>query len=125
MPLYGSNQVKTVRLYTDYFRLKKGYFGLFWKLRKNKNSLVCRRELLWAVRDSNPRPPGCKPRAEDHSSTAYKITDSCLTLVAKNYRGIEIPLTEFIVVLELLDKTYENPLFIAETPISPSTLKAM
>ena len=99
--------------------------GLFRILRKNKNPLICRRDLMWAVQDSNLRPPGCKPRAEDHSSTAYKITDSCLTLVAKNYRGIEIPLTESIVVLELLDKTYENPLFIAEAPISPSTLKAM
>jgi len=80
---------------------------------------------MWAVRDSNPRPPGCKPRAEDHFSTAYKITDSCLTLLARNYREIAVPLTEFIVVLELLDKTYENPSFIAEAPISPSALKAM
>ena len=73
----------------------------------------------------NPRPPGCKPRAVFDFSIVYKITDSYLTLLAKNYRGIEILLTEFIVVLELLDKTYENPLFIAEAPISPSTLKAM
>ena len=80
---------------------------------------------MWAVRDSNPRPPGCKPRAEDYFSIAYKITDSCLTLLARNYREIEVPLTEFIVVLELLDKIYENPLFIAEAPISPSALKAM
>ena len=82
-------------------------------------------DLMWAVRDSNPRPPGCKPRAEDHFSIAYKITDSYLTLLAKNYRGIEILLIEFIVVLELCDKTYENPSFIAEAPISPSALKAM
>ena len=92
---------------------------------KNKNPLICRRDLLWAVRDSNPRPPGCKPRAENYFSIAYKITDSYLTLLARNYRGIEIPITEFIVVLELLDKTYENPSFIAEAPISPSALKAM
>ena len=102
-----------------------GYFGTFEDFTKNKNPFICRRDLTWAVQDSNLRPPGCKPRTEDYFSTAYKITDSYLTLLARNYRGIEIPLTEFIVVLELLDNTYENPLFIAETPISPSTLKAM
>ena len=67
--------------------LKQAILGLFRILRKNKNSLICRRDLMWAVRDSNPRPPGCKPRAEDHFSTAYKITDSYLTLLAINYRG--------------------------------------
>ena len=77
------------------------------------------------MQDSNLRPPGCKPRAEDCFRITYKITDSYLTLLARNYREIEVPLTEFIVVLELLDKTYENPSFIAEAPISPSALKAM
>ena len=66
--------------------LKQAILGLFRILRINKNPLICRRDLMWAVRDSNPRPPGCKPRAEDYFSTAYKITDSYLTLLARNYR---------------------------------------
>ena len=76
--------------FTDYILtivcLKQAILGLFRILRKNKNPLICRRDLMWAVRDSNPRPPGCKPRAEDHFSIAYKITDSYLTLLARNYR---------------------------------------
>ena len=48
-----------------------------------------------------------------------------LRIIKVFYGGIEILLIEFIVVLELCDKTYENPLFIAEAPISPSALKAM
>ena len=76
--------------FTDYILtivcLKQAILALFRILRINKNPLICRRDFMWAVRDSNPRPPGCKPRAEDHFSTNYKITDSCLTLLARNYR---------------------------------------
>ena len=75
------------RMLTDYILtivcLKQAILALFRILRKNKNPLICRRDLMWAVRDSNPRPPGCKLRAEDHFSTAYKITDSCQTLLNK------------------------------------------
>ena len=48
--------------------LKQAILALFRILRINKNPLICRRDLVWAVRDSNPRPPGCKPRVEDYFS---------------------------------------------------------
>ena len=67
---------------------KIGYFGTFWISTKNKNPSVCRRGFMWAVQDSNLRPPGCKLRAEHHFSSTYKITDSYQTLLNKN-RGIK------------------------------------
>ena len=71
--------------FTDYILtivcLKQAILALFRILRINKNPLICRRDLMWAVQDSNLRPPGCKLRAEHYFINTYKITDSCLTLV--------------------------------------------
>jgi len=39
--------------------LKQAVLGLLRILRKNKNPFICRREFMWAVQDSNLRPPGC------------------------------------------------------------------
>ena len=51
--------------FTDYILtivcLKQAILALFRIIRINNNPLICRRDLMWAVRDSNPRPPGCKP----------------------------------------------------------------
>ena len=95
-PYFAPYGFKISYVSTDYILtivcLKQAILGLFRILRINKNPLICRRDLMWAVRDSNPRPPGCKPRAEDHFSIAYKIADSCQTLLAKNYREILIHL---------------------------------
>ena len=89
-PYFAPYRFKISYVSTDYILtivcLKQAILALFRILRINKNPLICRRDLMWAVRDSNPRPPGCKPRAEDHFSIAYKITDSYLTLLASNYR---------------------------------------
>ena len=43
--------LNAVRLYTDYCMLKQAILGLFRILRKNKNPLICRRDLMWAVRE--------------------------------------------------------------------------
>ena len=63
--------------FTDYILtivcLKQAILALFRILRKNKNPLICRRDLTWAVRDSNPRPPGCKPRAVFDFRSTYNL----------------------------------------------------
>ena len=50
--------------------------GYFRTLRKNKNPFICRRELVWAVQDSNLRPPGCKLSVVFYFTTTYKTADS-------------------------------------------------
>ena len=65
--------------FTDYILtivcLKQAILALFRIFRINGNPLICRRDLVWAVRDSNPRPPGCKPRAVLYFATTYKTAD--------------------------------------------------
>ena len=60
-----------------------GYFGTFEDFTKNKNPFICRREFMWAVRDSNPRPPGCKLSVVFYFTATYKTADSCQTTLPK------------------------------------------
>ena len=38
---------------------------------------------MWAVRDSNPRPPGCKLSVVFYFTATYKTADSCQTTLLK------------------------------------------
>ena len=76
-PYFAPNRLKLSYDFTDYILtivcLKQAILGLFRKTTRNNNPLICRRDLMWAVRDSNPRPPGCKPRAVFDFRSTYNL----------------------------------------------------
>ena len=76
-PYFAPYGFKISYVSTDYILtivcLKQAILALFRILRKNKNPLICRRDLTWAVRDSNPRPPGCKLSISLYFGSTYNL----------------------------------------------------